>query len=306
MTSGVQNKLHKTEAHNPDSLDCHRNTVQQNLFMLNAQNAKIHTAVAQAIPAIDILVTRAIAQIKQGGRLFYIGAGTSGRLGVLDASEMPPTYGTDPQMVQGLIAGGDNALRNAGEGAEDSAENGIHDTAMLTDKDILVGISASGGAAYVRGAIQHAKQRGIFTAAICTAEDAPLLQDADCAILAKIDAEIPAGSTRMFSGTAQKMILNMISTTVMIGLGKVYAGYMVDVAIGNQKLVQRAINMVVTLTGTSFEQAEKTVSDIAQYTRHPVKPAIIMVLENCSYEQAVTLLHNHDNRIDTIMAKHDK
>lgn len=304
--TAADNKLHNTEKHNAASLRCHAASPLDNLRMLNAQNAKIHLAVEQAIPDIDTLVTRAITRIKQGGRVCYIGAGTSGRLGVLDASEMPPTYGTDPNMIQGIIAGGDNALRNAGEGAEDSAENGIADTAMLTDKDILIGISASGSAAYVRGAVQHAKQRGIYTAAICTAADAPLLQDADCAILAEIEAEIPAGSTRMFSGTAQKMILNMISTSIMIGLGKVYAGYMVDVATGNQKLVQRAVNMVVTLTGCDPAQAAELVASITPKTRNPVKPAVVMMLEQCSYDDAQAYLHQHDGRIDTVMHAHGR
>ncbi len=307
----VHNKLHNTEQHNAASLRCHAASPLENLHMLNAQNAKIHIAVENAIPAINILVTRAIAQMKQGGRLFYIGAGTSGRLGVLDASEMPPTYGTDPQWIQGIIAGGDHALRNAAEKAEDSAEIGIADTADLTDKDILLGVSASGSAAYVRGAIRNARERGIFTAALCTAADAPLLQDAECAILADliaagINGEIPAGSTRMFSGTAQKMILNMISTSIMIGLGKVYAGYMVDVMINNDKLVQRAIKMVVTLTGCDTEQATRLVTDISKHTKNPVKPAVVMALENCSYDEAQDYLRRHDGRIDTVMQTHGR
>lgn len=302
----AHNKLHSTETHNPASLRCHVASVKDNLEMLNAQNAKIHLAVASAIPAIDVLVTTAIEKMKNGGRLFYIGAGTSGRLSVLDASEMPPTYGTDPQLVQGILAGGDHALRNSAESVEDSAETGIADTAHLTENDILVGVSASGGAAYVRGAVQHARQRGIFTAAICTASDAPLLSDAECAILARIEAEIPAGSTRMFSGTAQKMILNMISTSIMIGLGKVYAGYMVDVKISNQKLVQRAINLVATLSGCTKEQAETCVQEAAKHVQNPVKPAIIMVLENCDYAQAAAYLTQYDGRIDAVMTRHGR
>lgn len=303
------NKLHNTEAHNPASGSCHEHSPLQNLQMLNAQNAKIHLAVERAIPAIDTLVTRTITAMKNGGRLFYIGAGTSGRLGVLDASEMPPTFGTTADLVQGIIAGGDHALRHAGESAEDSIEQGINDIAAITDKDILLGISASGSAVYVRGALQHAKQNGIYTAALCTASDAPLLHEVDCPILvdliaAGINGEIPAGSTRMFSGTAQKMVLNMISTSVMIGLGKVYAGYMVDVMINNDKLVQRAIKMVMTLTGCNADTAQDTITQIARYTKNPVKPAVIMILEQCDFDAATKLLQQHEQRIDSFMVKH--
>jgi len=300
------NRLYSTERHNDASKNVHVASVRDNLDLLNAQNAKVHLAVEKAIPAIETLITECIARLKNGGRLFYAGAGTSGRLGVLDASEMPPTFGTDGTNVQGIIAGGDYALRNPDEIAEDSVEMGVADTAHITERDVLVGVSASGSAVYVRGALQAARKRGVFTAAICTGADAPLLNDVECKIYAPTPAEIPAGSTRMFSGTAQKMILNMITTCTMIGLGKVYGGYMVDVMINNDKLRQRAARMIVTLTGCAQERAEALVAEVGEHTKNPVKPAVIMALENVSYEEAVQWLAAHEGRIDAVMKKHGR
>jgi len=302
----TDNKLHATERLNETAKNVHAASVIENLRVINAQNARVHLAVEQAIPAIDVLVRTAIEKIKNGGRICYLGAGTSGRLGVLDASECPPTYSVDPDMIQGIIAGGDSALRMAGEGAEDDSDAGINDTAHLTDKDILIGVSASGSAVYVRAAIQEARKRGVYTAAICTASDAPLLSDAECAILAPTEPEIPAGSTRMFSGTAQKMILNMISTAIMIGLGKVYAGYMVDVKTSNIKLRQRAVKMIASLSGCDLDEAEAIISAIEGKTQNPVKSGVVMALEKVGYEEAVELLKANDGRIDSIMQKHGR
>jgi N-acetylmuramic acid 6-phosphate etherase len=302
----TDNKLHATERLNDAAKNVHAASVIENLRTINAQNAKVSDAVEKAIPAIDQLVTIAIERIKNGGRVCYLGAGTSGRLGVLDASECPPTYSVSPDMIQGIIAGGDSALRMAGEGAEDNPQAGIRDTAHLTDKDVLVGISASGSAVYVRDAIIEAKKRGVYTAAICTASDAPLLNDAECAILASTEPEIPAGSTRMFSGTAQKMILNMISTSIMIGLGKVYAGYMIDVKTSNIKLRQRAVKMIAALAGCEIEKAESIVTAIESKTENPVKPGIVMVLESVEYEAALEILAINNNRIDDLMRKHGR
>lgn len=300
----TDNKLHATERLNDTAKNVHAASVIENLRVLNAMNARVHLAVEQAIPAIDTLVTIAIEKLKNGGRLVYLGAGTSGRLGVLDASECPPTYSVPADLIQGIIAGGDSALRMAGEGAEDDPQAGIEDTKHLTDKDVLVGISASGSAVYVRDAVKAARARGIYTAAICTASDAPLLGDVDCPILAPTEPEIPAGSTRMFSGTAQKLILNMISTTIMIGLGKVYAGYMVDVKTSNIKLRQRAVKMISSLAGCDLAKAEQIVSAIESETQNPVKPGIIMALEGVDYKAAMQVLADNDDRIDAIMRKH--
>lgn len=302
----MTNKLFGTERNNQASLNSHAQTPLDVLRGINAEDAKIADAVAAAIPAMDILVTRAIKALQNGGRLFYIGAGTSGRLGVLDASEMPPTYGVDDTLIQGIIAGGDPALRLAGEGAEDNGQAGIDAVAHLTDNDILVGISASGSAAYVREACKAAKARGIFTAGISTAPDSPLLKEVDCAILADTGPEYVAGSTRMKSGTAQKLILNMISTTIMIGLGKVYAGFMIDVKISNEKLVQRATKMIATLTGCDLSEAERIIASIREKTVTPVKPGVVMILENVDYDGAMKILKEQNGRIDTIMKKHGR
>ncbi len=302
----VANKLHATETSNLSSRNSHAQSTSDILRGINAEDATIASAVAAAIPSIDAFVTKTITALQNGGRLFYIGAGTSGRLGVLDASECPPTFGVSDDMVQGIIAGGDNALRLAGEGAEDNGPAGIDAVKHLTANDVLLGVSASGSAVYVREAIRAAKARGIFTGALCTAPDAPLLSDADCAILADTGAEYIAGSTRMKSGTAQKMILNMISSTVMIGLGKVYAGFMIDVKTSNQKLHQRANAIIATLSGCTLGEAAGLVAAIGDKTASPVKPAIVMVLERVDYDDAVTLLNTHHNRIDAIMKKHGR
>lgn len=301
-----ENKLFGTEKNNVSAKNSHALPTIDILHGINREDAGVAAAVAVAIPAIDMLVSKTIGALQRGGRLFYIGAGTSGRLGVLDASECPPTYGVSNDLVQGLIAGGDSALRVAGEGAEDDAQAGAQAVAHLTPQDILVGISASGSAAYVRAAVTSARVRGIYTAAISTAPDSPLLLEADCAILANTGPEYVAGSTRMKSGTAQKMILNMISTAVMIGLGKVYAGFMIDVKISNEKLYQRAVKMIATLSGHSVSEAQIVVADIQDRTATPVKPALVMLLEKCSYDQALAVLEKENGRIDALMRKHNR
>lgn len=304
--SAIHNKLHSTESANTNARNSHAQTPLEILQGINDEDATVAQAVRHALPAIDVLVTRAIAALKDGGRLFYIGAGTSGRLGVLDASECPPTYGVSDELVQGIIAGGDDALRLAGESAEDDGPAGMKAVAHLTSKDILVGISASGSAVYVREAVKSAKARGIYTAAISTAADSPLLNEVDCAILADTKSEYVAGSTRMKSGTAQKMILNMITTTIMIGLGKIYAGYMIDVKTSNEKLHQRALKMIATLSGCTEGEAAGLIAAIDNKTLSPVKPAIIMVLENVDYDHALDILKKNDGRIDAIMRAHGR
>lgn len=302
----TQNKLFGTEAANPVSRNAHAQSTLEVLRGINGEDATIAAAVAQALPSLTMLVDKTIIALKNGGRLYYIGAGTSGRLGVLDASECPPTYGVPEDMVVGIIAGGDAALRIAGEGAEDSGQAGIEAVKHVTANDILVGISASGSAAYVREACKEAKKRGVYTAGISTTPDAPLLRDVDCAILADTGAEYVAGSTRMKSGTAQKMILNMITTATMIGLGKIYAGYMIDVKISNEKLLQRATKMIDTLTGCGTEKAAAIIDAIKGKTPTPVKPGIVMALENVNYSDALKLLSLNDGRIDAVMRKHGR
>lgn len=229
------------------------------LHEINQEDKRVAEAVGQVIPAIEELVEKIIPRMKQGGRIFYIGAGTSGRLGVLDASELPPTYGVDPSLVIGLIAGGDGALRHAVEHAEDSTENGWNDLERfhLTEKDTVIGIAASGTTPYVVGTLKKCQEHGVPTAAITSNPDAPVCQYADISIVAVVGPEYVTGSSRMKSGTAQKMILNMISTTVMIKLGRVKGNRMVNMALTNNKLIDRGTRMVMEEMNVSFEEAKE-------------------------------------------------
>ena len=227
-----------TESRHPAASSLDAMDAEALLRAINAADAGVPGAVAGAIPRIARAVEAAYATIKAGGSLFYIGAGTSGRLGVLDASEIPPTYGAAPSVVRGLIAGGDGALRNSLEGAEDDPAQGAADlvAAGFAGRDMLIGVAASGRTPYVLGALTHARGLGAVTAAIACVAPSKIGAAADIAIDVETGPEIVAGSTRMKAGTAQKLILNMISTAAMIRLGKVYRGLMVDMAASNEKL----------------------------------------------------------------------
>ncbi len=234
-------------------------SVLELLTNINAEDKTVPLAVERCIPQIEEFVIKALNRLKQGGRLFYIGAGTSGRLGIVDASECPPTFGVSHELVVGLIAGGDSAIRKAVEFAEDDTQQGWKDLLKynITNKDCLVGIAASGTTPYVLGAIEKANVNGILTAGISCNEGSPLSQLAQYPITAVVGPEFVTGSTRMKSGTAQKLILNMISTSLMIGLGKVKGNKMVDMQLSNNKLVDRGIKMVMKETGVDYQQAEK-------------------------------------------------
>lgn len=224
---------------------------------INAEDAKVHLAVEAILPNIEAFVNAAFERMKNGGRLFYLGAGTSGRLGIVDASECPPTFGVPHGKVIGIIAGGDSAIRKAVEFAEDDTEQGWKDLLEydINNNDTLVGIAASGTTPYVIGAIQKAKTEGILTAGVTCNPDAPLSKEAEHALVAVVGPEFVTGSTRMKSGTAQKLILNMISTTLMIKLGHVKGNRMVDMQLSNDKLVDRGTKMVMEGTGLSYEDA---------------------------------------------------
>ncbi len=226
---------------------------------INAEDAKVHLAVQKVIPQISAFVERLVERMKQGGRLFYIGAGTSGRLGVLDASEIPPTYGADPSLVVGLIAGGDGAIRKAVEGAEDDAEQAWRDLEVygVSEKDSLVGIAASGRTPYVIGGLKEARAKGLLTACVVCNEGSKVAQEAEFPIEAVVGPEFVTGSTRMKSGTAQKLVLNMISTSAMIRLGHVKGNKMVDMQLSNEKLVDRGTKMVQAELGVSYEDANE-------------------------------------------------
>ena len=239
--------------------DLEKKSVLEILTDINNEDKKVALAVEKAIPAIEKLVTEIVKRMKKGGRIFYMGAGTSGRLGVLDASEIPPTYGMDPSFVIGLIAGGDTALRNPVENAEDDTVQGWKDLQAfdINDKDTVIGIAASGTTPYVIGALNTCRENGILTAAITSNPDAPISQAADIAIEMVVGPEYVPGSSRMKSGTGQKMICNMITTSVMIQMGRVKGNKMVNMQLSNAKLVDRGTRMVIEELGLPYEEAKR-------------------------------------------------
>ena len=239
--------------------DLEKKSVLEILTDINNEDKKVALAVEKAIPAIEKLVTEIVKRMKKGGRIFYMGAGTSGRLGVLDASEIPPTYGMDPSFVIGLIAGGDTALRNPVENAEDDTVQGWKDLQAfdINDKDTVIGIAASGTTPYVIGALNTCRENGILTAAITSNPDAPISQAADIAIEMVVGPEYVTGSSRMKSGTGQKMICNMITTSVMIRMGRVKGNKMVNMQLSNAKLVDRGTRMVIEELGLPYEEAKR-------------------------------------------------
>jgi N-acetylmuramic acid 6-phosphate etherase len=238
--------------------DLERMSVHELLTGINREDQKVALAVEKEIPRIEQLVTGIVERMKRGGRLFYLGAGTSGRLGVLDASEIPPTYGVPPTMVTGLIAGGDTALRHAVEAAEDDEEKGWSELLAyhINGNDTVVGIAASGVTPYVAGALRRAREQGILTAAVTCNPGSPVSQEADIAIEPLTGPEFVTGSTRMKSGTAQKMVLNMITTSVMIRLGRVKGNRMVNMQLTNQKLIDRGVRMLTEELHIGYEQAK--------------------------------------------------
>lgn len=233
--------------------------IKELLVNINKEDSQVPTAVAQVVPAIEKLVSHLVQNFKNGGRLFYIGAGTSGRLGVLDASEIPPTFGMEAGNVIGLIAGGDTALRTAVENAEDDFHQAWKDLSSYnpTNLDTLVGIAASGTTRYVIGGLEDAKKNGLVTAGITNNPGSPLAITADIPIEINVGPEFVTGSTRMKSGTSQKLVLNMISTTLMIKLGRVKGNKMVDMQLSNKKLVNRGTKMIMDELGVQEKEAQK-------------------------------------------------
>lgn len=234
-------------------------SVRELLEEINREDQKVAEAVRKTIPQVEELVNQIVPRMEQGGRIFYLGAGTSGRLGVLDASEIPPTYGMPPSLIIGLIAGGDTALRNPVENAEDDAERGWQELEehQVNSKDTVIGIAASGTTPYVIGALRQARLHGILTASISSNPASPMAAEADVAIEMIVGPEFVTGSSRMKSGTGQKMILNMISTSVMIRLGRVKGNQMVNMQLTNQKLVDRGTRMVADELGLSDPQSRR-------------------------------------------------
>lgn len=233
--------------------------VKEILTGINQEDYFVPQAVEKAIPQIENLVTQIIPRMKNGGRLFYIGAGTSGRLGIVDASECPPTFGVDFDLVIGIIAGGDTAIRRAVENAEDNAHGAVNDLTpySITPNDTIIGIAASGSTPYVIGGLEHFKKQGVLTGGITNNPNSGVAKAAEYPIEVVVGPEFITGSTRMKSGTAQKLVLNMISTTVMIGLGKVKGNKMVDMQLTNNKLVDRGTLMVQKELNTDYQTAER-------------------------------------------------
>ncbi|WP_423147378.1 N-acetylmuramic acid 6-phosphate etherase [Rubrolithibacter danxiaensis] len=256
-----------------DSLynDLEKMSVDELLRGINNEDKTVPYSVEKAIPQIENLVKAIVEKMKAGGRLFYIGAGTSGRLGIVDASECPPTYGVPFDWVIGIIAGGDSAIRKAVEFAEDDREQAWKDLLEfdICEKDVLVGIAASGTTPYVIGGLQKANEMGIITGCIVCNQGSPVAASAKYPVEVVVGPEFVTGSTRMKSGTAQKLVLNMISTTVMISLGRVKGNKMVDMQLTNNKLVGRAVNMVMQATGADEELAQKLLDEFGS-VRHAV------------------------------------
>lgn len=273
-----------TEERNPLTKDIDTLPTFDMLTLINAEDQKVALAVRDELPRIAAAVDAITAKMQRGGRLIYIGAGTSGRLGVLDASECPPTFGTPPELVVGLIAGGPVALTDAVEGAEDDREGGAREIGELdvNGNDCVIGIAASGRTPYAIGGLQEAKKRGALTVSITCNHLSPLEELAEISIALVVGPEVVSGSTRLKAGTAQKMVLNMISTAVMIRLGKTYSNLMVDVQPTNVKLRQRARRIVAEATGLDLQRA----GDILSACNGEVKTAIVAVLAEVSPEIA--------------------
>ena len=284
-----------TEKRNPNTLEIDTMSTIDMVNLINSEDHICAEAVMEVLPNIAKAVDIIYEKLRLGGRLFYCGAGTSGRLGVLDASECPPTYGVNPDMVIGLIAGGRKALCEAVEGAEDSFSQGAEDLKAhnFSKNDVLVGIAASGRTPYVIGALDYAKKIGTHVIALVCCNNSEMAHHADITIAPVPGPEVITGSSRMKSGTCQKMVLNMLSTGVMIKLGKVYSNLMVDVKASNEKLVNRAVSIVCSATGESEDMAKSTLKKCDYHC----KTAIVMILLSCDAEKARALLDSANGRI---------
>ncbi|MGH4139136.1 N-acetylmuramic acid 6-phosphate etherase [Clostridium sp.] len=290
-----------TEEVNKDTQNIDECNTEEMLILINEQDSIIHEAVKKQIPNISLGVDIIYNSLKSGGRMFYIGAGTSGRLGVLDASECPPTFGTDPQLVQAYIAGGDSALRTSSEGCEDDSEAGVklvHDC-KITSKDVVVGITASGGAAFVLAAIKESNEIGAATIGLVNNNNSKLSKICDVCIAPIVGAEVIIGSTRMKSGTSQKLVLNMLTTCTMVKLGKVYGNLMVDLKATNKKLYERARHIVCLATGVD----DITALQYLELSNRNAKLAIMMIKTGLNVNGAKSILEKHDGKLkDSIKA----
>ena len=284
-----------TEQRNPNSMNVDSLSALEIVQLMNEEDKQVPLAIEKCLPQIAQAVECIVAAFQQGGRLVYIGAGTSGRLGVLDASECPPTFGVSPEMVKGIIAGGERALRHPIEGAEDSKTHAVVDlqTIQFSSKDVLVGIAASGRTPYVIGALEYAKSLGSVTVSIASNPNSAMANIVDIAIDTVVGPEVLTGSSRLKSGTAQKLVLNMLTTASMILMGKCYQNLMVDVQASNEKLKARAIRIVMQATDCDKALAEETLKQADQNA----KLAIMMILSGLDRAQAETLLDKHQGKL---------
>lgn len=284
-----------TEQRNPNSMNLDRLSALDIVALMNQEDKLVPQAIEKVLPQIAQAVEKIVEAFQRGGRLVYIGAGTSGRLGVLDASECLPTFGVSPEMVKGIIAGGERALRHPIEGAEDNAQQGQADLQSIhfSDNDVLVGIAASGRTPYVIGALEYAKSLGATTVSIASNPDTAMSKIADIVIDTIVGAEVLTGSSRLKSGTAQKLVLNMLTTASMVLMGKCYQNLMVDVQASNQKLVARAIRIVMQATECSKEEAEKTLA----IANNNAKLAIMMILANVDKITAEKMLADNQGKL---------
>ena len=284
-----------TEQRNPNSMHVDSLSALEIVQLMNEEDKQVPLAIEKCLPQIAQAVECIVSAFQQGGRLVYIGAGTSGRLGVLDASECPPTFGVSPEMVKGIIAGGERALRHPIEGAEDSKAQAVVDlqTIEFSSKDVLVGIAASGRTPYVIGALEYAKSLGSVTVSIASNPNSAMANIVDIAIDTVVGPEVLTGSSRLKSGTAQKLVLNMLTTASMILMGKCYQNLMVDVQASNEKLKARAIRIVMQATDCDKAIAEETLKQADQNA----KLAIMMILSGLDRVQAEALLEKHQGKL---------
>ncbi len=290
-----------TEKRNPRTMKLDALSFREILTIMNEEDQLVPQAIQSVIPLIEQGINIIVERFNRGGRLIYMGAGTSGRLGVLDAAECPPTFGTDPGMVIGLIAGGKEAFTEAIEGAEDSEQLGQDDLIQLqlTENDVVVGLAASGRTPYVIGGLRYANETGAYTMAISCNKGSAIGKEAKLPIEAEAGPEVLTGSTRLKAGTTQKLILNMLSTVSMIGMGKVYENLMVDVKRSNEKLERRALNIIKEATGVNDEVAKTALKE----SHGQVKVAITMILLNVDQSSAVKALSEANGHIRQTLPK---
>lgn len=293
-----------TESRNQNTLNIDKVSTLDMVKMINEEDRKVAVAIEPELPKIAEAIDEIVKGMHKGGRLIYIGAGTSGRLGILDASECPPTYGVSEELVQGIIAGGKEAIFRAKEGAEDSKELAVEDlkNINLSKNDVVVGLAASGRTPYVIGGLNYANEIGVVTVSITCNAGSEVSKAAKISIAPVVGPEVVTGSTRLKSGTAQKLVLNMLSTGTMIKLGKVYGNLMVDVRATNEKLVERAKKIVCEATGAAREEAEKSLIE----TDYDVKLSIFMILSKLDKEEAKKVLDESKGYIAEALNKINK